>query len=491
MTTALERFPGAPHPGASRRTELPFTLPADRGGAARVLAAFAVLLSRYRGEDEVEVLVRAADGAVPLRLDLSANPSARACTARVGEALAGAPFLAVEEGEGGRAAGMALRVDGEEPPAGALLVGAERFRPEAAARLLAHFRVVHEALGAASERGVLELPLLTARERAERRRWNATGADLPHGVCLHQAFERWADAAPDAAAVLHGDEAVAYGELEARANRLARHLRRRGVGPESVVGICVERGPRVVEAVLGVLKAGAAYVPLDPAYPPERLAHMLGAAGVRVLVTEAGPGAALPGGAERILLDRDGAAIDAESSARPEGGARSENLAYVIFTSGSTGQPKGIALAHRGVMNNLADLNTRHGVGPADRVLLLSSLSFDMSVYETLGILAAGGAVVIPRPEELRSPAAWAALCRRHGVTLWNSAPALLGLLADHVEANPQDAPAGLRLAFLGGDWVPVSLPERVRAWAPGMRDFVVMGGATEASIHSIIYPVR
>ncbi|HYH79590.1 MAG TPA: amino acid adenylation domain-containing protein, partial [Longimicrobium sp.] len=116
---------------------------------------------------------------------------------------------------------------------------------------------------------------------------------------------------------------------------------------------------------------------------------------------------------------------------------------------------------------------------------------FDMSVYETLGILAAGGAVVIPRPEELRDPAAWAALCRRHGVTLWNSAPALLGMLADHAEAHPHQAPAGLRLAFLGGDWVPVPLVERVRAWAPAMRDFIVMGGATEASIHSIIYPVH
>ncbi|HST62423.1 MAG TPA: amino acid adenylation domain-containing protein, partial [Longimicrobium sp.] len=258
----------------------------------------------------------------------------------------------------------------------------------------------------------------------------------------------------------------------------------------SRVGICVERGPRVVEAILGVLKAGGAYVPLDPTYPPERLAHMMATAGVRVLVTEQALAASLPDVAGRILLDADGAAIAAESDARPEGGATPENLAYVIFTSGSTGQPKGIALRHRGVMNNLADLNVAHGIGPADRVLLLSSLSFDMSVYETLGILAAGGAVVIPRPAELRDPAAWAALCRRHGVTLWNSAPALLGMLTEHVEAHPAAAPAGLRLAFLGGDWVPVPLADRVRAWAPEMRDFIVMGGATEASIHSLIHRV-
>ncbi|HEX9938713.1 MAG TPA: FkbM family methyltransferase, partial [Longimicrobium sp.] len=129
-------------------------------------------------------------------------------------------------------------------------------------------------------------------------------------------------------------------------------------------------------------------------------------------------------------------------------------------------------------------------VGADDRVLLLSSLSFDMSVYETLGILAAGGAVVVPTAAELRDPAAWAGLMRDHRVTVWNSAPALLGMLVDHLESAPADAPAALRLAFLGGDWVPVTLPDRLRAHVPGM-DIVVMGGATEASIHSIIFPVR
>ncbi|HEX6909837.1 MAG TPA: amino acid adenylation domain-containing protein, partial [Longimicrobium sp.] len=377
------------------------------------------------------------------------------------------------------------------PCAGALLLASGGVRPEEALHRLAHLQGVREALAATPARGVLELPLLTPGERAERVRWNATEADLPHGVCLHAAFEAHADADPGAAAILCGDARISYGELEARANRLANHLRARGVGPESRVGICVERGPRVLEAILGVLKAGGAYVPLDPTYPPERLAQMLGTAAVRLLVTETAPGAALPDGPARILLDADGDAIAAERDARPEGGATPENLAYVIFTSGSTGVPKGIELRHRGVMNNLADLNGAHGVGPADRVLLLSSLSFDMSVYETLGILAAGGAVVIPRPDELRDPAAWAALCRRHAVTLWNSAPALLGMLADHAEAYPAEAPSGLRLAFLGGDWVPVPLVDRVRAWAPGLRDFIVMGGATEASIHSIIYPVR
>jgi amino acid adenylation domain-containing protein len=479
---------------------------ARRGSTGEVdasVAAFILLLSRYGGEDEVEVRIRTADGVAPLRVDLGANPSAGAFTARVGEALANpqssvdsrthalpharTAVLAVEEADGPAPVGIALRAGTD----GVLALDADGLAPDAAARLRAHYAVVCDALRAQPERGILELPLLTPGEQAERRRWNATDADLPHGVCLHEAFEARADDDPHATAILYGDESITYAELEARANRLAHHLRRRGIGPERRVGICLERGPRVVEAFLAVLKAGGAYVPLDPAYPPERLAHMMATAGVRVLVTDAARAASLPQVAERILLDADAAAVGAESDARPEGGATPENLAYVVFTSGSTGQPKGIAVAHRGVMNNVLDMNGAHGIGPADRILLLSSLSFDMSVTETLGMLAAGGAIVIPRPAEATDPAAWAALCRRHGVTVWNSVPARLGMLSDHAEAHPELAPTTLRLAFLGGDWIPVPLADRVRAWAPALRDFIVLGGNTEVSIFSLIYPVR
>ncbi|HLL47574.1 MAG TPA: condensation domain-containing protein, partial [Longimicrobiaceae bacterium] len=157
---------------------------------------------------------------------------------------------------------------------------------------------------------------------------------------------------------------------------------------------------------------------------------------------------------------------------------------------GSTGTPKGIALAHRGVVNNLVDLNTRFGVGPRDRVLFLSSLSFDMSVYETLGTLAAGGTIVVPDARLERDPEHWAALVVRHGVTVWNSAPALLGVFVEHAAGRPGPPPRSLRLAILGGDWVPVTLPGELRALSPGAR-VVALGGATEASIHSTVHPVH
>ncbi|HYH78524.1 MAG TPA: AMP-binding protein, partial [Longimicrobium sp.] len=371
--------------GAPAGVVLPFTPPACLCGVARALAAFSLLVARHQGGDEVEVTARAGDAERTLRIDTSANLPARELVARLASELApiGPDDAAWEfvAGAHGRQAGMALRVGAGQAE---LRVGGEAVTPSAALHVLARLQVIAQALAAQPERGVLETPVLTPGERAERIRWNATETDLPHGVCLHAAFEARVDADPGRTAVIHGDEEISYGEMEARANRLAAHLRARGVGPESRVGICVERGPRVVEAILGVLKAGGAYVPLDPTYPAERLAHMLATAAVRVLVTEEALAERLPAGAGTVLLDRDGAGIAAERADRLDGGATPANLAYVIFTSGSTGQPKGIALAHRGVMNNLADLNTRHGIGPDDRVLLLSSLSFDMSVYETL-----------------------------------------------------------------------------------------------------------
>ena len=212
----------------------------------------------------MEARIRTADGAAPLRLDLAPNPSARALAARVREGLAGRPVLAVEEADGPAPLGIALRAEGGGALGAWTRTGPCRTPPPAWARTSASCAGPWTR---SRSGGVLELPLLTPEERAERRRWNATGADLPHGVCLHQAFEAGVDAHPDAAAVLYGDETVSYGELEARANRLAHHLRGRGVGPESRVGICVERGPRVVEAILAVLKAGGAYVPWTPRIP--------------------------------------------------------------------------------------------------------------------------------------------------------------------------------------------------------------------------------
>ncbi|HET7460810.1 MAG TPA: amino acid adenylation domain-containing protein [Longimicrobium sp.] len=479
----------------------------SRVGEGDTLAS---LLKSVRGwvldafDDEVfaytrlqERLGRPSGPGHPPLVSLVFNLEPRPAAAGPGDAADGPAADDAIAGTGAPFAKFDLTIDAVEVGDGVELIALHDtglYDSAAVRRLLGHLKRVLEQLARAPHTRLADLELLDDDERRTvLYEWNRTEAPFPADRCLHHLFEARAAATPDAPAVVFAGEPLGYAELDRRANRLARHLAALGVGPEVRVGLCLERGPGLVVAILGVLKAGGAYVPLDPGYPAERLARMLADAKTAVVLTQESLRGILPApaGVRVVSVDGDDAAAIASASADAvEVEVEPRNLAYVIFTSGSTGAPKGIALAHRGVVNNLADLNESWGVGAADRVLLLSSLSFDMSVYETLGILAAGGAVVIPTPGELRDPAAWAALLREHRVTVWNSAPALLGMLADHLDEHPHDAPPALRLAFLGGDWVPVALPERVRAHAPGM-EIVVMGGATEASIHSTVFRVE
>ncbi|WP_149183670.1 non-ribosomal peptide synthetase [Streptomyces sp. TRM49041] len=361
-------------------------------------------------------------------------------------------------------------------------------------RLLGHFLATLEAAVERPTDPLSALPLLTeAERRAALDDWNATRAPFPQDACLHHLFEEHADRRPGTAAVVCGGMGgwtVTYGELEERANRLAHRLTEAGAGPDRTVALCLRRGPGLVTAILAVLKAGAAYVPLDPDYPAERLRLLLRDAAPPIVISDSELIGRLPldPGTTRILLDTDRRPAELPAT-RPAVPVTSRDLAYVIFTSGSTGTPKGIALEHRGVVNNLLDLNRSYGIGPGDAVLALSSPSFDMSVYETLGMLAAGGTIVLPDPAAAKDPAHWADLVERHGVSVWNSAPALLGLLLDQLEHAAGPALPGLRVAFLGGDWIPVTHPERIRAFAPELA-FAALGGATEASIHSVEYRV-
>ena len=330
---------------------------------------------------------------------------------------------------------------------------------------------------------------------AERQRllldWNATEREFPDSACLHHLFEENAIRAPGAAAVLFEDTRLTYAELDRRANQLAHYLQGLDVGHESRVGICVDRSLEMVVGILGILKAGAAFVPMEPTYPRDRLAFMLQDSQVALLLTQKHLAGTLPDvDAPTICLGVENEVLARQPVQAPNCPADAQSLAYVIYTSGSTGTPKGISLRHQGVVNNLFDLNVSFNVGSADRVLAISSLSFDMCVYEVLGTLAAGGGIVMPSPALAKEPAHWAELVMRDQVTVWNSAPQLLEMLVDYVEPRPHLHPSHLRVAILGGDWVPVSLPDRLRRLAPNAT-VIVLGGATEASIHSIVFPVR
>ncbi|MFJ5679587.1 amino acid adenylation domain-containing protein [Streptomyces sp. NPDC093097] len=355
-------------------------------------------------------------------------------------------------------------------------------------RLLGHWRTLLAAAVAAPDTRLSALPMLTAAERHRALvEWNDTAHPYPSGgACLHELFEEQRSRSPQAPAVIAATGELSYAQLDALAERIAGRLAGLGVGPDTPVGLCLAKGPTLVAAVLGVLKAGGAYLPLDPAYPAQRLAFMLRDAAPPVVLTERALAGLLPAVGAQVLEVED---AEQWPTAGPRPAAPDpDHLAYVIYTSGSTGTPKGIAVPHRGVVNNLLDLNGTYGIEPGDRVLGLSSPSFDMFVYETLGILAAGGAVVVPHPDRARDPHHWVDLVRRHKVTVWNSAPALADAFVRAGEERNVRLPR-LKAAFLGGDWIPVPLPGRFRRLAPRMA-FLALGGATEASIHSITHPV-
>ncbi|WP_370254167.1 amino acid adenylation domain-containing protein [Streptomyces sp. V4I8] len=366
---------------------------------------------------------------------------------------------------------------------------AEVFDTATVDRFLAHINSLSAtAVTAPHTRRLADLPVLTETEQQRVLvDWNATETPLDHAGCLHERFAARAAVDPDAPAVIQGGKATSARDIDAAANRLAHHLRGLGVDVRSRVALCVDRGPELLTAVLGVLKAGGAYVPLDADYPAERLAFMQRDSDCQVLITQSRLLGRLPApGIPVVLLDGEADRIAAQPSECPKPTAGPDDLCYIIYTSGSTGRPKGIALRHRGVLNNLLDLNARFAVGPGDKVLALSSTSFDMSVYEFLGITLAGGTVVIADPGRAKDPAHWHELIQRHQVSVWNSAPALAELYVAHLQGLG-DERTGLRLAMLGGDWVTPTLPDRLRAFAPGIR-VIVMGGATESSIHSTLH---
>ncbi len=344
------------------------------------------------------------------------------------------------------------------------------------------------AEGGWSDEGVSRLP---EAQQAAWRAYNATEAAVPEGL-LHGPFERRAALEPDRPAVVAPGRTLSYGELERLSGALASRLSAAGARPNRLVGVVMEKGWEQVVAVLAVVRAGGAYLPIDPGLPGERVSYLLRTGEVEVVLTQPWLESALewPQGV-RLLRVEAGLADGEEPGPSPVSPAVPEDLAYVIFTSGSTGVPKGVMTDHRGALNTVVDVNERFGVGPQDRVLALSSLSFDLSVYDVFGVLGAGGAVVLPEPSAARDPQRWAELIREAGVTVWNSVPALLEMLVEHAAGNPEGADlASLRLVMLSGDWIPVGLPDRLRALAPRAR-VISLGGATEASIWSILYPIE
>jgi amino acid adenylation domain-containing protein/non-ribosomal peptide synthase protein (TIGR01720 family)/FkbM family methyltransferase len=356
-----------------------------------------------------------------------------------------------------------------------------RFDPPAIQRILRHFQTVLEAIGAQADMRLSEISLLTEAERRQvLSSWNDTQRDYPGRQCLHELFEEQVKRASGAIAVSFEGEQVCYAELNRRANKLARRLQKLGVGPEVLVGICVERSIEMLVGLLGILKAGAAYVPLDPAYPLERLSFMMEDAALGVLLTQKKLEAMLPSHwGHTIYLDTDRAASDEEDTVDLPPLATEKNLAYVIYTSGSTGKPKGAMLDHEGIVNCLRWMQDTYGLNDSDRFLLKTSLNFDPSVWEIFWTWWTGGCVVVARPEGHLDSAYLLDTIVREKITSVYFVPSMLRVFLE--EAGLENA-TSLRRVICGGEGLPKETMERFFERLENV-DLHHSYGPTEASI--------
>src|SRR5258708_17220961 len=250
-----------------------------------------------------------------------------------------------------------------------------------------------------------DMPLLSEIEQRQLATWNATQQNYPRDLCIPQLVAKQAAATPDAVALVAGDHVLSYRELNRRANQLAHYLRALGVGPNVLVGLCIERSPDMVVGLLGILKAGGGYVPLDPAYPSERLVFMLEDAHVPVLVTQERVAAHLPiQGARIVSLDANEAALAQQSVADPISEVAIDDLAYVIYSSGSTGQPKGVQIIHNGLLNLVFWDQRAYEVTSSDRATQLASPAFDATGWELWPYLTIGASVYLPDEDTRAMP---------------------------------------------------------------------------------------
>ncbi|MEW5928459.1 MAG: amino acid adenylation domain-containing protein, partial [Gemmatimonadota bacterium] len=516
-----------------------------------LLAGWQALLSKYSGQEDVVVgtpiagrnrretedLIGFFVNVLALRADLSADPAWSGLVGRVREETLGAyehqelPFeRLVEElgvgrslthspvfqvvfalnpggGDGGRPElrdlalepfgggdgvvkfDLDLSLSGAgEGLEGVLTYRASLFDAATVERMAGHLEALLDAMAADPARRLSELSLLRGGERA---RLLAASSAEPLGhprACVHELLAGRAAQAPDTVAASFGTESLTYGELERDANRLARHLRRRGVGPETRVGICLERGLEMLVAVLGVLKAGGAYVPLDPAHPPERLAYTLADSGAELLVASGGlpePLAAFAGSV--VLLDDGREEIAREPDDSLASGAGPRNTAYVIYTSGSTGRPKGVVVEHADLADRLLATRDTFGLAEGETFPVMTGYAFDVWAFEVFAPLLAGGLVRLLERATVQDVERLAG--ELAGVDALHAVPALMREVVARVQAGPGTLPR-MRRVFVGGDAIAPDLLERMQAAFPAAQVWA-MYGPTEGTIICAATPLR
>jgi amino acid adenylation domain-containing protein len=330
--------------------------------------------------------------------------------------------------------------------------------------------------------------MLSAEFAAQRARINDTARPV-RDLRLPDLLTEHVRERPDAPALVAPDRTLSYAEFWAASGRLAWQLREAGVGPGDLVGVVMRKGWEQYVAVYAVLLAGAAYLPVDADLPAARRRLLLERGSVRVAVTQPETSTLpdWPTAIRQVVVGPsvlDGPVADAGESVPPRAGSP-DDLAYVLFTSGSTGEPKGVMVSHRSVVNHVDDVNRRLQADPGTRALATAALHFDMSVYDMFGVPAAGGTVILPPPDTTADPGAWLAAAKAGQVTFWAAVPALMDMAVTAAEQRQPDCLGSLRAVVLAGDWIPLDLPDRVRAVAP-RADVISSGGPTETVNWSI-----
>ncbi|WDD36480.1 amino acid adenylation domain-containing protein (plasmid) [Nostoc sp. UHCC 0926] len=362
---------------------------------------------------------------------------------------------------------------------GQMVYSTDLFDDKTITRMLGHFQTLLESIVANPEQLISDLSLLTGQERQELLiDWNDTERDYPENKCFHQLFEAQVQKTPDAIALIFDDEQLSYKELNIRSNQLAHYLKKLGVVPDVLVGICLEPTLEMIVTLLGILKAGGAYLPLDPSLPQERLDFMLEDAQVSVLLTQ-----------EKLILhfedfsnpiiciDKDWAIITQHSKENPTSCVTFDNLAYVIYTSGSTGKPKGVLLQHRGLSNLAASQIEVFNIQPSNHILQFASLSFDASIFEIVMALQTGATLYLANKGSLLPGQPLLNLLREKAITHVTLPPAVLAVL-------PTESLPALQTIICAGESCTDDILKR---WWNSQRRFFNAYGPTEATVWSTV----
>jgi amino acid adenylation domain-containing protein len=325
------------------------------------------------------------------------------------------------------------------------------------------------------------VPALTATEYQE---WNNTSTDYPREKCIHQLFEEQVERTPHNLAVVFHDQQLTYQELNDRSNQLAHYLQSLGIKPNSLVGISIERSVEMVVGLLGILKAGATYVPLDPAYPPERVSYILKDSGAELLVTSSSLLTVLPIDiTTTICLDTAWEIISRQDSSNPHSGVQPDNLSYVIYTSGSTGQPKGVKIIHRSLVNLITSMSREPGLTNVDRFLAITTICFDIHTLEIYLPLIVGASIIVVSRDVAMDGSRLAMQIVENNITTMQATPATWRILLT------SDWPGNRNMkAICGGEALSRELALRLLAKVGRLWN---QYGPTETTVYSTIFEVK